>query len=43
MLLGGLYVSRHVRELGGGELTVTPQRRGVDGRTRYDVGMRYPF
>jgi hypothetical protein len=43
MLLGGLYASRHLGELGGGELTVTPQRQGVDGRTRYDVGMRFSF
>lgn len=43
MLLGGLYASRHVAELRGGELTVTPQRYGADGRTRLDVGMRYSF
>ena len=43
MLLGGFYAGRHLSDLAGGEVTIAPQRHGVDGRTRYDVGMRFSF
>jgi len=42
-LLSGWYGARHLNELRGGAVTITPQRRGDDARMRYDVGLRFPF